>query len=154
MTGTLRSKTRPRPSPASRRFGYVIAIVINIVLIVIANNLLDWGWFTFLTNDFSDVLWLLNVSLAVGIAANLWYVVNDSRRPKAFGQTVTNVMSMLVSIRMLQVFPFDFSGWDTNWSWLIRTLIILAIAGSAIGAIVELVKLIGAARDIEEPAAG
>ena len=42
MTGTLRSKTRPRPSPASRRFGYVIAIVINIVLIVIANNLLDW----------------------------------------------------------------------------------------------------------------
>ena len=154
MTGTLRSKTRPRPSPASRRFGYVIAIVINIVLIVIANNLLDWGWFTFLTNDFSDVLWLLNVSLAVGIAANLWYVVNDSRRPKAFGQTVTNVMSMLVSIRMLQVFPFDFSGWDTNWSWLIRTLIILAIAGSAIGAIVELVKLIGTARDVEEPAAG
>jgi hypothetical protein len=142
MVETERSRRRPRPTVGARRFGYVIAIAINIALIVIANNLLDWGWLSFLTDDFSDLLWLLNLSFAAGIAANAVYIVDDSRRPKAWGQLVTSVISVLVSVRTLQVFPFDFSDWDTNWSWLVRALIILGVVGATVAAIVALVNLL------------
>lgn len=136
---------RSRPSLAARRVGYVIAIAVNVGLLIIANNLLDWGWFSFLTADFSDVLWLLNLSFGAGIAANLMYIANDSRRPKAAGQVVTNIISFFVGLRTLQVFPFDFSGWETDWSWLFRVMLIVGIVGAAIGAVVELVKLLGSA---------
>lgn len=134
-------ESRKRPPVATRRFGYVIAILINIALVIIANNLLDWGWLSFLTEEFSDVLWLINLSLGVGIAANVLYIVDDSLRPKALGQIVTNLISLVVSIRMLQVFPFDFSGWETDWSWALRTLLIVAIVGTSIAIITDVVKL-------------
>jgi hypothetical protein len=141
MAATVRGTPRKRAAVAARRFGYIVAIVINVAFIVIANNLVEWNWFSFLTPDFSSVVWLLNLSFAVSIAANALYIVDDSRRPKAAGQLVTNLISVVVSVRMLQVFPFDFSGWGTNWSWLFRLALIVAIGGAAIGAVAELVKL-------------
>jgi hypothetical protein len=39
------------------------------------------------------------------------------------------------------VFPFDFSGSSIPWTGIVRTLIILAIFGSVVAVVSELVKL-------------
>ena len=46
---------QPR-SPAARRFGYLVAIGVNLVLLYVVNNLLEWGVPEFLTDDFERVL--------------------------------------------------------------------------------------------------
>jgi hypothetical protein len=40
------------------------------------------------------------------------------------------------------VFPFDFSGWSFDWSSLVRVVLAMAIVGSAIGLLVQLVALL------------
>ena len=37
-------KPDAKPSGASRRFGYLVAIAVNVGLIYAANNLLTWNW--------------------------------------------------------------------------------------------------------------
>ena len=39
------------------------------------------------------------------------------------------------------MFPVDFSTYARDWSWLVRTLLILGIVGGAIAVIVDLVRL-------------
>jgi hypothetical protein len=50
-------------------------------------------------------------------------------------------ISMAVTVRMYQVFPFDFSGSEFDWAWTARFLMVLGMIGIGIGVLVELVKL-------------
>ena len=53
-----------------------------------------------------------------------------------------NAVGIAVLTRYLAVFPFDFSMYaGFNWAVLARIVLIVGIVGSAIGVIVELVKL-------------
>ncbi|MGA8041145.1 MAG: hypothetical protein WCA93_13655, partial [Acidimicrobiia bacterium] len=61
----------------------------------------------------------------------------------AFGQIVTGAISIVVLARMLQVFPFDFSGTAFDWSMVTRAVLILALVGTAIGVLVELFRVAG-----------
>ena len=36
-------------SVATRRFGYAVAVAVTLVMLVVANSLLGWGWPAFLT---------------------------------------------------------------------------------------------------------
>lgn len=47
------------------------------------------------------------------------------------------------SVRTWQVFPFDFSGSSIPWTGITRALIIIAIFGSVVALVSELVKLAG-----------
>ena len=67
-----------RPSTASRRAGYVVAAVINAVLLWLIHVWPGWDAVPFLTSDFATVLWLIDLSLVVTIALNLLYLI---RRP-------------------------------------------------------------------------
>ena len=58
-------------------FGYVVAIVVNIAMLVIANNILAWGWLPFLTADFAEVLPLIDMSLLATIVVNATYLAHD-----------------------------------------------------------------------------
>jgi hypothetical protein len=145
QTTEARDKTRNRPTAPARRFGYLVAIGINVVMLVIANNILDWGWLPWLTDDFSGVVWLINVSLVVTILLNLAWLAFDPAWYRSAGQIVSNIVSLVVTVRIYQVFPFDFSGYDFNWGALTRVVLILAIVGAAIGTLVEARKLATAA---------
>ena len=83
----------------------------------------------------------LNASLIVGIVVNAAYLAFDPRWFRSLGQLVENVLSLIVTARFIQVFPFDFATWTTDWSWLIRTVLWIAIVGVAIGSVVELSRL-------------
>jgi hypothetical protein len=123
----------------TKRFGYVMAAAINGVMLWIAHQLLDWKWPAFLTPEFDDVLPIITVSFVVSIVANLAYALKDGWPTKPVGELVTSVIGFVTALRFWQVFPFEFSGDD--WTWLVRLVLVVAMVGSAMGAIVQLVNL-------------
>ena len=131
-----------RGSVATRRIGYVIAALFSAALLYLVNVWPGWQAVSFLTDDTRQVLGLVNLSLAVGLAANLVYLVQDAPWLKAMGDLVTTGIGLAVLIRIWQVFPFDFAEWSKDWSWLVRVLLGVGLVGSVIGIIVQVVSLV------------
>ncbi|GAA3343007.1 hypothetical protein GCM10020358_40070 [Amorphoplanes nipponensis] len=131
--------TRSRPSRAARAFGYTIAAVVNSVLLYLINVRPGWRAVPFLTEDTSQVLALVNLSLAAGIAADLLYVLHDAPRWKALGDLITTGISIAVLARLWTVFPFAFDA--EQWTLVARTVLVVAMAGSAIAMLVDLVAM-------------
>ena len=99
-------------SIGARRFGYAVAVGVNVLLLVVVNNILDWGWVPWLTPEFGTVLPIINLSLGVNIVVNLFYMAYDEPPFKAVTQIIVNLFAIAVLVRTLQVYPFDFSAYD------------------------------------------
>ena len=108
-----------RPSAGARRAGYGLAIVFSTALLIILNGSPGWQAIPFLTSDTAQVLWLVNLSLAAGIAANLVYLAYDPPWLKSLGDLATTGIGLTAAIRVWQVFPFDLS---SGWSTAVRVL--------------------------------
>ena len=139
-----------RVSVGTRRFGYAVAVGVNVLLVVIVNNILDWGWLPWLTSDFERLLPIINFSLGVNIVLNLIYMAYDERPFKAATQIVVNLIAIAVLVRTFQIYPFDFSAYefpvdievfDLSWDWVARFILGLALIGTAIAVVSETVKL-------------
>ncbi len=143
MTGNDKSDTVIAKRTTSR-IGYVIAVVVNLVLLFVANNLLAWGWIPFLTDGFEQLLPIVSLSLVVGAGANFAFIFYNARWFRSVGQIVQNVVSLFVIVATLKVFPFDFSPYRINWTAIVRVVLILAGFAVAIGLIAEAAKLIRA----------
>lgn len=127
---------------ASRRVGYVISVVVNAVLLFLITVAPGWQWVPFLTEEFERVLVLTNVSLWVGIVAGAINFIVDRAALRAFLELVTTVIALVLSVRMWQVFPFGFAGAGFPWETFVRGLLILAIVGTSIAIVVQLVVLV------------
>lgn len=134
-----------RASTAARRSGYVAAIVINSILLLVAHNLLSWGWPAFLTEDFAGLIPLINLSLGATILINFAYLNYDPDWFKSSTQIGLGSISMVLAVRTFQLFPFDFTGYEFNWEPIARVMIVVSMVGIGIGLIVELVKLVSLA---------
>jgi hypothetical protein len=125
----------PRRQPlAGRRTGYVIAVAVNAAVLFLINVWPGWDAVPFLTGDTEQVLGLVNVSLAVSVAANLAYLVHDPPWFRALGEALTAAIGFVVLVRLWQVFPFDVG---SAWATVLRVLLALAALGTAIGVIVQ-----------------
>jgi hypothetical protein len=142
MEDAMAMTTTRRPSAATRRLGYGFGIVAGIVGLILVNVWPGWESVPFLTSETTEVLLLVNAALVAGIAADLVYLVHDAPWLVALGGVVTTGIGLAALIRIAQVFPVDFSGWDFDGTALVRILLILAIVGAAIGIIVQLVALV------------
>lgn len=142
MTSTTAQHSAIETEKPGRGFGYLVAIAINLILLYVANNLLDWGLVPFLTEEFGQVLWLINISLLATILVNLVYLVYDPAWFKSVCQIGLGVISLAVSIGMYRVFPFDFSAYQFNWTTTARIVMIAAIVGVVLSIVVEVVKLV------------
>jgi hypothetical protein len=147
---TVDNAEASRASIGTRRFGYAIAVGINVLLVVVVNNLLDWGWLKWLTPEFEKLLPVINLALGVNIVLNFLYMAYDEPPLKAATQIIVNLIAIAVLVRTLQVYPFDFSAYDfpidisafdLTWDLVARLLIGLAILGTAIAVVTETVKL-------------
>ena len=139
---TTSSEVKTPGAVGARRFGFVVAIAVNVVMLVIVNNIVEWGWIPFLTDDFAEVVWLINLSLTASILANTAYIAYDPGWFKSMTQVGLNLISIVVIVRMWQVFPFDFSRYQFDWETLLRLVLVLAVVGTGIGIVVELVNLV------------
>jgi hypothetical protein len=138
--------TTHQHSTAARRAGYLVAAAVNLVLLYLVLVWPGWEALSFLTDSFTQVVGLLSASLLVGAAANLVYVVADPPRVRAAGQLVVSAFSLAATVRLLQVFPFDFSGWSFDPTWLVRLLLWVAVVGTVVGMVTELVRLVSGRR--------
>ena len=135
MAATDRAR---RPSAGARRAGYGLAIVFSTALLVILNGSPGWQAIRFLTSATTQVLGLVNLSLAAGLAINLVYLAYDPPWLKSLGDLATTGIGLAAAIRIWQVFPFDLS---SGWSTAVRALLVIAIAGSCIALVVQIVAL-------------
>ncbi|HEX6234718.1 MAG TPA: hypothetical protein VFZ63_16440 [Jiangellaceae bacterium] len=134
--------TAHRPSTAARRVGYGFGILAGLAGLFLINLWPGWESVSFLTADTTKVLWLVNAALIAGIVADLVYARYDPPWLVALGGLVTTGIGLVGLIRIMQVFPVDFSGWEFDGTGLVRILLILAIVGTAIGIVVQLVVLV------------
>ena len=78
------------------------------------------------------------------MVVNLSYVFFDDRWFKSITQIGLASASLAATVRLYQVFPFDFSAYDFGWDTLARTVLIIAIVGIVISIFAEAVKLLAA----------
>lgn len=132
--------------PALRRLGsqigYGIAIGISLVLIYIVQNLEEWNWPPFITDRFGEVVSWISFSLVAGIVANLAYMRYGSRTVRWAGEAITSGIAILVTWRVLTVFPFDFSSYEFEWDLVAKAVLVIAIVGASIGLVTDVVKLV------------
>ena len=136
---TSRSRTR---SGAARRSGYVGAMLVNGVLLFLINRWPGWAVLPFLTADMWQVLPWVNASLIAALVVNVVYLLADPAWLRSLGSAVTGAFGLAATIRMWQVFPFDFGAISFNWALLVRILLVLGIVGGAIGIVVALVGVV------------
>lgn len=133
MTATP-PRTRKRPSRAARRFGYAVAVLVNIAMLLAINAWPGWEVVPFLTADTAAVIGWVNASIGVGIAVNLVYLASDPPPLRALGDIVTAAVGIVPMILLWQVFPFDFPT-GSNWTVFVRILLGIGIFGSVVGII-------------------
>ena len=142
MTSTVAPpRATAGPPSAPRRFGYLVSIAVNGVLLWMAHQLLGWGWPGFLTPAFDDVLGLLSASFVVSMVVNAGFLVRDRGWFRALADLVTSGVGLAVVMRMWDVFPFDFSGYQHDWSWAFRIALVVGFVGTLIGIVVNAVTL-------------
>jgi hypothetical protein len=120
---------------------------VNLVLLYVVNNLLAWDVLPWLTDDFEQVLPILNVSLLATMVINVVYVWFDPGWFKSLTQVGLSVISLMATVRVFRVFPFDFSPYEFGWATLTRVVLIFVMIGITIGIIAESIKFVtGAVR--------
>lgn len=61
------------------RAEFIAAVIVNIILYYIANNLLNWH-ISFIAPTFADVLWIVNYFLLAAIIVNLIFIFYQDRK--------------------------------------------------------------------------
>ena len=130
---------RARPGPASRRFGYVIGAAVNALLLYLVNRNPGWDAVPFLTSETTEVLGLVNASIAAGLAANVVYLVADPAWLKALGDLVTTSIGLLALVRIWQVWPLDLPD-GSFWEVVARVVVGVGIVGGCIGIFASVVR--------------
>lgn len=141
VASTTRNVRRTsRQSPANRRVGYMISVLLNAAGLYIINIWPGWDAVPFLTSDTRQVLGIVNAVLIATLAANLLYVVTDPRWLVALGGLVTTLLGLIGLTRIWKLFPFDF-GPSSNWPLVFHIGLAVGIIGSCIAILVQLVQL-------------
>ncbi|HUZ56316.1 MAG TPA: hypothetical protein VMU94_27810 [Streptosporangiaceae bacterium] len=145
------SKAATGRSAASRRLGYLIAIIVNGALLFLINDSPGWRSAAFLTSSTTQVIGVVNLALAVSLAANVAYLAHDARWLRALGDLATTSVGLAAALAIWQVFPFAFHGSASGWSVVVRVLVMIGIVGSCIAIVVNLVLLARAAGGAGRP---
>ena len=114
------------PSGAGR-FGYLMTIAINFMVMYAANNLHKWNT-PYLTDQYSEVLWAINLSLSAAIFVHFIFLVFDRKWFLSLMKSLTNIFSFISVYVFRQVFPLNLSesmAKTTNLGLVILLLLIL-----------------------------
>lgn len=127
-----------------RKVGWVVAAIVTGIVLWVANHLLVWGWPTWLTDEFAEVLPAVRMSLVASIVTYTLFVFYDSDWFRALGDLVTGWFSLVAGWTMWQVFPFDFSAYEFDFALLARWVIGVGMFGVVVGMIANVVKFLKA----------
>jgi hypothetical protein len=120
--------------PTWRRYGYVAAGAVNLILLVIVSSPLIWE-IPYLTRAFVAPLAIIQLSLAATAAAELSFVLYDAPWFRHAARLGLSVIAFAATYTLLNVFPFEFP--NVLWSDAMRLALVVALVGIVIGAVVE-----------------
>lgn len=124
-----------------RRVGYIVTILVNAALFFVFNNLHKWPVsFITITEDFSKVLWAINLSLAVAGFVNFIYLFFDPKWFRSLMQAVQNCFSLLSTYTFYKVFPLDLPGSIFEKWAKIGLIVIMGL--TCLGIIVEAINFL------------
>jgi|WetSurMetagenome_2_1015567.scaffolds.fasta_scaffold852759_1 hypothetical protein len=129
-----------------RRAGEFIGAAVGaVIVIVLVNTAPLWRPLTHgvVLPRWSDILWAANLSLAAQLVGNLLLAAYRPRWFLTLMQTVFAAGGLLSVLVFFLVFPLDFSGVVGPWlNTVVRLVLMVGIAGAAIGLVVNLVRFI------------
>ena len=76
------------------------------------------------------------------LVVNVVQIFHDPQWFVALGQLILSAIALVVAIRLLEVWPFDFSAYSFNWDALTRVLLWIAVVGSIAGMIASVVQVV------------
>jgi hypothetical protein len=147
MVATTPPRARPparppaRTSPATRRTGYVLAIIVNLTLVWLLHVTPGWEALTFLTPAFGEVTGLLTASFLAGAVVNLVYVAADPPWVKRLGDAATAALACAVLARTWATFPFDLAGRWVGWDTTLRGVLGFLTIATALAVLANLGEL-------------
>ncbi len=118
--------------------------IANGICAVLVNTFPLWRQYTqgVVLDDFIRVLWAVNLSVLVQIAANLSMIFYRPPRFAAAAEILTTAAGLLSILVFYVVFPLDFSAVELPWiNSLLRVVLIAGMAGASIGFIVQVARL-------------
>ncbi len=122
---------------------YVGEVISNIVFLVLLNLLPRWN-LSVLTDRYTEVLWAINLSLAVRIAGNFILVFIHPRFLHHLFNAAFALVSIIPIAVFISIFPFSFSTVTGPWlDKLLKIALIIALAATILSVIVHLVKFLG-----------
>ena len=118
---------------------FVGAIIANIILLYIVNNLLSWN-LSFIAPSFQDVLWIFNISIAATIIGNILFLIYHPGWFRSIIQIILNILGFTVVYYLYTVFPFILNnGWVV---FAVKFALIVVMVVLVIVSIFEVVRLI------------
>ncbi len=127
---------------AARRVGYAVSAIVNVAIAWAVNVWPGWQAVPFLTEEASEVIPLVNLSLLFGVLTNIVYVVLDPPWLKALGALASTAITLAVATRTFTVFPFDFGGDASLWEPLTEGFLIFLIVVLVLALVVQVVSFL------------
>jgi hypothetical protein len=146
--------------------GYFIIMAVDIILLYLFNNMLNFLThpidinasqdypgiiynvikffidlkFPFLTKDFTSCLWAINLALSCGIIGNFVLLLYRPRWFHHLIQAVPGFLAVMAIIIVLRIFPFNFqAGLQENGA---KIILIALAAGFGVNAVYELARFV------------
>jgi hypothetical protein len=107
-----------------KKSDYILSIIAYLVLLYIANNLLNWN-LSFVSSSFSQVLWAINLAIGVSIFINILLISYDSPWFRHSMKALMNIFTLLAVYIFYIVFPLYFS--QTNTVIAVKFILIILI---------------------------
>ncbi len=124
---------------------FVGAIIGAMIGLVFVNTVLLWSRLTHgvILDSWANILWAANLSMAVQIIGNLVLAIYRPARLYSFMQAIFAAVGLVSLIVFFNVFPLDFSQIVGSWlNLFFKVILVLAMIGTLIGMIVNLVRTI------------
>jgi hypothetical protein len=100
-----------------------------------------WESIPYLTGAAASLLWLVNLSLSLGLLAQIACAVDDTARVRALGAYSVAVVNVALVASLLQVFPFDYGDVDPAWATATRLVLTLLLVWAVVRAMRSAVRL-------------
>lgn len=137
MNPNLRKKEPSRTT-------YAVGFLVNLVVLFLVHQHEVWRPLLggVVTKEWIDVLWIVNFSLGVQLFGNAVLFLFRRLWLRRVVNLATSLMGVLSTIVFYRVYPFDFSMFVEGIDVAFRVVLLLALLGSAIASLVNLVLLL------------
>ena len=128
---------RDKKNPQKSQF--IAAVIANLVILYIANNLLNWN-LSFIDNSFLQVLWILNIFLITAIVVNFLFIFYSKGWFRNLLLIPVDLLGLATAYNLFSVFPFIIN--NLILEYLVKFILLIFIIGSFISLVVHIIKFI------------